>query len=90
MTQKEFRQRFDSVFEKCELGGREDITCDESIAWVEATKALEKIIRLSRKAGVIYRRKEIKELCFKDVKYTGVRLKAGRQLHGSVVLAIGP
>ena len=91
MTQKELRQRFDSVFEGCELEGEEDITYDESIAWVEATQALEKTLRLACRAGVIYRTEEITELFFDDKKCNGVNLKSGEQLRGfSVVLAMGP
>ena len=91
MTQEEFRQRFNSVFEECELEGGEDITCDESVAWVEATEALKETIRLACAAGVIHQIEEIMELCFKDTKCNGVRLKNGKHLHGfSVVLAMGP
>lgn len=92
MTEEELGQCFGSVFEGCELKGAKDVTYNESVAWVEATKALEKTIELALAKGVIYRREEIKELCFDDEKCSGVRLKEdGTELRGdSVVLAMGP
>lgn len=91
MTEEQFRQGFDAVYEGCELGGGEDITCNEDIAWVEATEALENTIRLACETGVIHRTEEVFELCFNDESCDGVRLKNGECLHGyTVILAMGP
>ncbi len=91
MTEEQLRQDFDAVYEGCKLEGGEDITYDESIAWVEATGALENTIRLACKAGVNYRTEEVLDLCFEDEKCTGVQLENGERLHGfTVVLAMGP
>lgn len=91
ITQEELRQRYDSVFERCEIGVGENITCNQDVAWVEATQALEKTIELARTAGVIYRTEEVVGLCFENKKCHGVFLGNGEHLHGfSVVLAMGP
>lgn len=91
LTQEEFRQRFDSVFEGCGLDRMEDITSNESVAWVEANAALEKTIQLATVAGATYRTEEVAGICFEDGKCNGVDLKNGEQLRGfGVVLAMGP
>lgn len=91
MTEEQLRRRFNSIFERCELKGGEDITCDDSVAWVEASEALEKTIRLACEAGVVYREEEITGLCFEGTKFVGVLSKSGEQLRGfSVLLAMGP
>jgi hypothetical protein len=90
LTQEEFRQRFDSVFEGCGLDGMEDITSNESVAWVEANAALEKTIQLATVAGATYRTEEVAGICFEDGKCNGVDLENGEQLRGFDGASNGP
>lgn len=82
-------EKFREMWPRAKLDGDETITEDGDLGWAEANNAIDAILDHARSIGVIYHDGEAFGLHWEELVCTGVQLKNGNFLKGSVLLAMG-